>query len=35
MADLGATWVIVGTLARPQPAAAEFVEAFAATHIRG
>jgi probable F420-dependent oxidoreductase len=35
MAELGATWVIVVTAARPQPAAAEFIEAFAATHIRG
>ena len=34
LADLGATWAIVGGPARPYPAALDHIEAFAAAHIR-
>jgi hypothetical protein len=35
MAELGATWAIVGGPARPYPAALELVESYAAAHLRG
>lgn len=33
MAEMGVTWLIVGTRAAPYPAAADFIEGFAAAHI--
>lgn len=34
LAELGATWVVVGGPALPHPASEEFIEAFASVHIR-